>query len=152
MNNTYLGDPYQQIYMFRGAVNALGKEYTEHIQSIFTQITGFLLMVNSRIFLKFILGSVKANYTYHLTQSFRFGPQIGLVANTYLEKLLGTQSQTLVGGKKKDFIIARRKIFKNLKKYKPVAIIARTNFRLFNKVVKLICDPDPYPSVRFLLL
>ena len=43
MNNTYLGDPYQQIYMFRGAVNALGKEYTEHIQSIFTQITGFLL-------------------------------------------------------------------------------------------------------------
>ena len=27
INNTYLGDPYQQIYMFRGAVNALGKEY-----------------------------------------------------------------------------------------------------------------------------
>ena len=106
---------------------------------------------NSQIFLKFILGMVKANYTYHLTQSFRFGPQIGLVANTYLEKLLGTQRQTLVGGKKKDFIIARRKIFKNLKKYKPVAVIARTNFKLFNKIVKLICDPESPPSVRFLV-
>ena len=27
INHTYLGDPNQQIYMFRGAVNALGKEY-----------------------------------------------------------------------------------------------------------------------------
>merc|ERR1711963_1224183 len=50
-----VGDPSQQIYMFRGAVNALG--------------------------------SLDANYTYHLTQSFRFGPNIAYAANTCLETL-----------------------------------------------------------------
>ena len=112
----------------------------------------FYLELIREYFLKFTLGMVQANYTYHLTQSFRFGPQIGLVANTYLEKLKGTNNQTLVGGKKKDFIISRRKIYKDLKKYKPIAVIARTNFKLFNKIAKLICEPESPPSVRSLFL
>ena len=71
------------------------------------------------------LGMVQANYTYHLTQSFRFGPQIGFVANTCLEQLQNVKAQTLIGGKKRDFIMTRNKI-QDLKTYKPIAFIART--------------------------
>ena len=82
-----VGDPNQQIYMFRGAVNALG--------------------------------SIEAKYTYHLTQSFRFGPQIAFAANTCLQILQKLKTQTLVGGKKKDFIMSRTKIT-DLKQFKPI--------------------------------
>ena len=64
VNKIIVGDPNQQIYLFRGAVNALG--------------------------------SVEATHNYFLTQSFRFGPNIGLVANTCLETLQGVKKQTLV--------------------------------------------------------
>ena len=50
-----VGDPNQQIYMFRGAVNALGL--------------------------------ISPTHTYFLTQSFRFGPEIGFVANLCLTRL-----------------------------------------------------------------
>ncbi len=68
-----VGDPNQQIYTFRGAVNALD--------------------------------SVEATHTYTLTQSFRFGPEIGFAANCCLDPLQKLDSQTLVGGKNLDFII-----------------------------------------------
>ena len=67
-----VGDPHQQIYMFRGAVNALGL--------------------------------VKPSHTYHLTQSFRFGPSIARVADEVLRLLKNNKGTTLVGGKKMDSV------------------------------------------------
>ena len=98
VNKVIVGDPNQQIYGFRGAVNALG--------------------------------SVQATHLYHLTQSFRFGPIIGLVANTCLERLKGVKKQTLVGGKKHDCILSRNDIV-DIQKFKPIAIIGRTNVAVF---------------------
>ena len=103
-----VGDPSQQIYMFRGAVNALG--------------------------------SLDANYTYHLTQSFRFGPNIAYAANTCLETLQNVKTQTLVGGKNRDFLINRSNLDQLQDDYKPVAIVARTNLELFKEVVETVCE------------
>lgn len=69
-----VGDPYQQIYSFRGAVNALSR--------------------------------VPATHTFHLTQSFRFGPEVGYAAHCVLEELLNVKCHTLVGGRCHDSIIA----------------------------------------------
>ena len=113
-----VGDPNQQIYMFRGAINALA--------------------------------SIESTQTFHLTQSFRFGPQIGLAANSCLEICQYVCKQTLVGGKKRDFIISREDInSETIEKYKPVAVIGRTNFRVFQEVVDLICNPDSPPSATY---
>ena len=103
-----VGDPSQQIYMFRGAVNALG--------------------------------SLDANYTYHLTQSFRFGPNIAYAANTCLETLQNVKTQTLVGGKNRDFLINRSNLDQLQDDYKPIAIVARTNLELFKEVVETVCE------------
>ena len=98
INKIIVGDPNQQIYAFRGAVNALE--------------------------------SVEASHTYHLTQSFRFGPAIGLVANTCLERLNSVKRQTLVGGKKPDFLRSRDDLM-DIKEFAPIAVIGRTNFGVF---------------------
>ena len=98
INKIIVGDPNQQIYAFRGAVNALG--------------------------------SVEATQTYHLTQSFRFGPAIGLVANTCLEQLSSVKRQTLVGGKKQDFLRSRDDLI-DIQEFAPIAVIGRTNFGVF---------------------
>ena len=65
------------------------------------------------------LESVQSTHVYHLTQSFRFGPQIGLAANACLEMLQKVKKQTLVGGKKQDFLIQREDIV-DVAKYKPI--------------------------------
>ena len=111
-----VGDPNQQIYMFRGAINALE--------------------------------SVQSTHVYHLTQSFRFGPQIGLAANACLEMLQKVKKQTLVGGKKQDFLIQRDDIV-DVTKYKPIAVIGRTNFNVFQEVVNLICTPSNPPKASY---
>ena len=98
VNKIIVGDPNQQIYAFRGAINALG--------------------------------SVEAKQTYNLTQSFRFGPAIGLVANTCLEQLCSVKRQTIVGGEKHDFLISRDELL-NIKCETPIAVIGRTNFGIF---------------------
>ena len=98
-----VGDPHQQIYMFRGAVNALDL--------------------------------VTPTHTFFLTQSFRFGPEIGFVANKCLRDLKGLDSRTLVGGKKKDSFLGT-----NRKDRDQVAFIGRTNFGLFDKLNRLICE------------
>lgn len=103
-----VGDPWQQIYSFRGAVNALNQ--------------------------------VAATTTFHLTQSFRFGPKIGFLANTCLEKLLGVKTQNLVGGKKLDFFRNSEEIMGNIRAFKPIAIIGRSNLKVFDEVVKIICE------------
>ena len=76
------------------------------------------------------LESVEASHTYHLTQSFRFGPAIGLVANTCLERLNSVKRQTLVGGKKTDFLRSRDDLM-DIKEFAPIAVIGRTNFGVF---------------------
>ena len=98
-----VGDPHQQIYMFRGAVNALGL--------------------------------ITPTHTFFLTQSFRFGPEIGFVANKCLLNLKGLDSRTLVGGKKKDSFLGT-----NRSERDQVAFIGRTNFGLFEKLNKLISE------------
>ena len=108
INKIIVGDPNQQIYAFRGAVNALG--------------------------------SVEATHTYHLTQSFRFGPAIGLVANTCLEQLNSVTRQSLVGGKKQDFLRSRDDLI-DIKEFTPIAVIGRTNFGVFKGTLKHILIP-----------
>ena len=98
-----VGDPHQQIYMFRGAVNALDL--------------------------------VTPTHTFFLTQSFRFGPEIGFVANKCLRELKGLDSRTLVGGKKKDSFLGT-----NRRERDQVAFIGRTNFGLFDKLNRLISE------------
>ena len=98
-----VGDPHQQIYMFRGAVNALGLLTPTH--------------------------------TFFLTQSFRFGPEIGFVANKCLVNLKGLDSRTLVGGKKKDSFLGT-----NRSERDQVAFIGRTNFGLFDKLNRLMSE------------
>ena len=98
------------------------------------------------------LESVQSTHVYHLTQSFRFGPQIGLAANACLEMLLKVKKQTLVGGKKQDFLIQREDIrdnWRDIKKFKPVAVIGRTNFQVFQEVVNLICTPTNPPKALY---
>ena len=79
------------------------------------------------------LESVEASHTYHLTQSFRFGPAIGLVANTCLERLNSVKRQTLVGGKKTDFLRSRDDLM-DIKEFAPIAVIGRTNFGVFKGI------------------
>ena len=102
VNKIIVGDPNQQIYTFRRAINALG--------------------------------SIEATHTYHLTQSFRFGPAIGLVANTCLEQLNKVKRQTLVGGKKQDFLKSRDDLI-DIQVYTPIAVIGRSNYGLFKGVI-----------------
>ena len=109
-----VGDPHQQIYMFRGAVDAL-KE------------------VNN-------LSDVK---TYYLTQSFRFGPEIGFIANCAIEHLKNNDSQTLVGGKQMDQLISAENIDnETIDNFKPIAVIGRTNRGLFDHIVKFVSEND----------
>ena len=106
-----VGDPNQQIYLFRGAVNAL-----ETVKSSTTK-------------------------TYYLTQSFRFGPEIAFAANCALEKLKYKDTQTLVGGKKIDSLISWDDVkTENLDLLKPIAVIGRTNRGVFNRVVQFISE------------
>lgn len=69
-----------------------------------------------------------------------------MIANNCLEKLQKVTSQTLVGGKKVDRIINRREILKNIKDFKPIAIIGRTNLELFRGNI------TAFPSVLALLI
>ena len=68
--------------------------------------------------------------TSYLTHSFRFGPAIGLMANTCLEKLNGMKRQILVGGKKQDFLKSRDDLI-DIRQFTPIAVIGRTNFAVF---------------------
>lgn len=95
-----VGDPHQQIYAFRRAVDALS--------------------------------SVQATRTFCLTQSFRFGPEIGYVASCVLEVFKGVTDKTIVGTE------AAGSIHGPLSGQ--VAVLARSNLVLFNMAVDIVCN------------
>jgi hypothetical protein len=87
--------------------------------------------------------SAPANHTFHLTQSFRFGPEIAYVANAFLSTQKNPEQTAIVGGRKEDFIILRSsEINPKLKDFRPVAILGRRWGRLLNEVDKLVCSVD----------
>ncbi len=102
-NRFIVGDPHQQIYVFRGAVNALER--------------------------------VDCTHTYHLTQSFRFGPQVAFAANCCLDVLKGQDRWTLFGGRYVDRLVNE----KEQEKKPRMAIIGRTNRGLLDQAIRLIC-------------
>ena len=77
-----------------------------------------------------------ADATYHLTQSFRFGPEIAFAAACCLEGLKGEDGETIVGGKKADCIMDRDEI----EGRRAVAVIGRTNQKLFREAMKLVYE------------
>uniref|UniRef100_A0A224YT28 F-box protein helicase 18 n=1 Tax=Rhipicephalus zambeziensis TaxID=60191 RepID=A0A224YT28_9ACAR len=95
-----VGDPHQQIYSFRRAVDALS--------------------------------SVPATHTFCLTQSFRFGPEIGYVASCALEVFKGITNKTIVGTETPGSIHGPLS--------GQVAVLARSNLVLFNMAVDIVCN------------
>ncbi|XP_071043161.1 F-box DNA helicase 1 [Parasteatoda tepidariorum] len=78
------------------------------------------------------LQSIKATHTYHLTKSFRFGPEIAYIASSCLESLKHVTTNTLVGNEKPSYV--------NSQAVGQYAIIARSNVMLFNEAVRLCCQ------------
>ena len=114
-----VGDHHQQIYAFRGAVNALD------------------------LVLKSDLTTVKA--TYYLTQSFRFGAEIAFLANSCLSGLIGAKGPVLVGSSKVDSVTGCPPKGHGMG---TIAVLGRTNLSLFKEMVKLVCTPDPHARPR----
>lgn len=94
-----VGDPHQQIYAFRRAVDALS--------------------------------SVPSTHTFCLTQSFRFGPEIGFVASCALEVLKSVTDKTIVGSAEPGTVLGPTS--------GQVAILTRSNLTLFNMAVEIVC-------------
>ncbi|XP_076154729.1 F-box DNA helicase 1-like isoform X1 [Alosa pseudoharengus] len=105
-----VGDPHQQIYSFRGAINNLNTIQHTHI--------------------------------YYLTQSFRFGPEIGYVGATILEVGKGVK-KTMVGGNQRDSVRGqdvemRRRFLTGVGGADGrLAILSRTNASIFHEAVRL---------------
>lgn len=95
-----VGDPHQQIYSFRHAIDALS--------------------------------TVPATHTFCLTQSFRFGPEIGYVASCALEVFKGITNKTIVGTEMSGSIHGPLS--------GQVAVLARSNLVLFNMAVDVVCN------------
>ncbi|XP_057370801.1 F-box DNA helicase 1-like isoform X3 [Daphnia carinata] len=119
-----VGDPHQQIYRWRYAVNALTK--------------------------------VPATHTFYLTQSFRFGPEIGFMANSCLSVLNNVNDKCLVGINVRDRLnSATHPLDMALRSGRQFCFLARTNLTLFKKAVQVLgCDvvgnsQKPKPKIAF---
>ena len=119
-----VGDNFQQIYGFRGAVNAL------------------------EIIKKHRNTSVKE--TFYLSQSFRFGAEIAFAVESCLKHLLGAPGPSIVGTTKKDSVGGQ--IDSNPPDStgitEKVAIIGRTNFGLFCEMVRLVSEVEEHARPR----
>ncbi|XP_045106947.1 F-box DNA helicase 1-like isoform X2 [Portunus trituberculatus] len=111
-----VGDPHQQIYSFRGAVNALE--------------------------------SVESTHTFYLTQSFRFGPEVSYVAQCVLDLNNATQRQTLVGGNKRDTLVASMNTSEALRpsSSRRTAFLGRSNLEVYQQALKM-CQQDAFASM-----
>ena len=111
-----VGDSHQQIYSFRGAVDAL-RLVKEHPATVVTR-------------------------TYYLTQSFRFGPEIAWIAECCLAGMVRKSDDTspmLVGSGKLDCVTSNIQWTKEDK----IAVLGRTNVGIFKEMVRLVCEVDP---------
>jgi len=116
-----VGDTHQQIYAFRGAVDALETVVKDpKLQAV-------------------------PKHTLYLTQSFRFGPEIAFIANSCLTTLKKVTFPPLVGGKQADVVTVSEQYPRR------TAVIARTNLRLFEEMVELVCEVEPChrPEIAF---
>ena len=116
-----VGDSFQQIYSFRGAVDALKKVENSNLTTV--------------------------RHTFYLTKSFRFGPEIAFAAQCSLKFLLHNEGPPMFGSNKRDSILGI-KPNNNIEK---TAILARTNLRLFTEMVKLVCSKEEHlrPKIAF---
>ena len=117
-----VGDSFQQIYSFRGAVDALKRVEQSNL--------------------------TKIRDTFYLTQSFRFGPEIAFAANSALTHYLSNPGPTLCGSRKEDSVLGDKS---HDAVDGPKAIISRTNQRLHTEMVKLVCEPEEHsrPKIAF---
>ena len=117
-----VGDSFQQIYSFRGAVDALKRVERSNL--------------------------TRVRDTFYLTQSFRFGPEIAFAANSVLTHYLSNRGPTLFGSRKKDSVLGDKSL---AEVDGPIVILARTNLRLFTEMVTLVCKPEEHlrPKIAF---
>lgn len=87
--------------------------------------------------------------TYRLSQSFRFGPEVAYVASATVHQLKKEQHYVMSSGKVKDRLEIRKPGPECLT---PVAIIGRSNARLFEEMVELVCLPIEEMRPRILNL
>ena len=118
-----VGDTFQQIYGFRGAVNAM-----ENIKS----------------------ETCKVRETFYLSKSFRFGAEIAFAAECCLKLLLGASGPSIVGTSKRDSVTGHSHRLDTRPEDK-VAIIGRTNLGLFSEMVNLVCMVEEHrrPKIAF---
>ena len=113
-----VGDHFQQIYGFRGAVNAL--EIIEKNEN------------------------TNVKETFYLSQSFRFGAEIAFAAESCLRHLLEARGPSIVGTSKKDSVGGQSDPSDPTGTTGRVAIIGRTNFGLFSEMVRLVCEVEDH--------
>jgi len=120
-----VGDNFQQIYGFRGAVNAL---------ELISQTEN---------------GNLKE--TYYLSQSFRFGAEIAFAAECCLKHLLGASGPSIVGTSKRDSVTGYLPGHTTVRPEARLAIIGRTNLALFSEMVRLVCSVEKHlrPKIGF---
>ncbi len=75
---------------------------------------------------------------FRLTKVMRFGPQIGFVADCLIRMAFGDQEISVVTRRKKDELLNADE----MSTHKPVAILARTERRLFWEIIRLMSHSE----------
>ena len=89
-----VGDPHQQLYKFRGAVNAmdaLAADETAHL----TQVGCLILYIKNKLDPGTMFGYTHNMYLFK--QSFRFGPTIGYIASCVLTLKEEKRTEIVIG-------------------------------------------------------
>ena len=121
-----VGDNFQQIYGFRGAVNAL--EIVDNFQDC------------------------QVKETFYLSQSFRFGSEIAFAAECCLKYLLGARGPSIMGTSKRDSVTGYiNGQDTSVQHNQKTAVIGRSNSGVFAEMVKLVCEVEKHqrPKIAF---